>query len=123
MSVDKSVFIVDDDESFVDTIEMFLKRKGYRVTVAKSVGEAFKAIGQIKPDLAIVDLLLDDGEGTEVVRKIKDKIPETYTIILSGHREDEASKKAEEAGADEFVSKPFTTSQLKSVLERVFGKC
>jgi len=66
-------------------------------------------------------LLLDDGEGTEVVRKIKDKIPETYTIMLSGHRADEASKKAEDAGADEFASKPFTASQLKGVLERVFA--
>jgi len=121
MTVDKSVFIVDDDEGFVDTIAMFLRRKGYRVSVAKSLGEAFKTIVKIKPDLAVVDLLLDDGEGTEIISRIKELYPSTYTILLSGHREDEASKKAKEAGADEFAPKPFTASQLKALIEKVFG--
>lgn len=122
MSDENLVFIVDDDEGFVDTIEMFLKRKGYQIVIAKNVEQASAKLDQIQPALAIVDLLLDDGEGTQVVKKIKSKNPATYTIILSGHREDKASKKAAACGADQFISKPFTTSQLKEVLDQKLSR-
>ncbi|MBN2120006.1 MAG: response regulator [Candidatus Omnitrophica bacterium] len=116
----KFIFIVDDDEGFVDIIGSFLVRKGYAVEIAKSVDKALEKLPSLEPDACLVDLLLDDGDGLKVVEQIKKIHPAAYIIVLSGHREDEASKQAKEAGADEFVPKPLTTSQLKGILDKIF---
>ncbi len=121
MDEPKTILLVDDDEGFVDTIAVFLRRKGFAVEVEKTVDAALKRLESLKPDFAIVDLLLDDGDGTDVVRRIKEKYPKTYTIVLSGHREDQVKDKVAGSGADEFLPKPLTASQLKAILEKAFS--
>ena len=117
----KTIFLVDDDESFVDTVAVFLRRRGFSVVVEKTVEEALARLATLQPDLAIVDLLLDNGDGAEVVRRIKETHAQCHTIVLSGQREDEVKDKVVRSGADEFQSKPLTTSQLKEIVERVFS--
>lgn len=113
-----TVFIVDDNEEFVASIGEFIKRKRYSLESAGSVKEALLKLQEVVPDLSFVDLLLKDGEGIDVVRKIKDKNPKSYAVMLSGHREDIASKKSHDCGADEYIPKPLTISCFKAVLDK-----
>ena len=117
----KTILLVDDDEGFVDTIAVFLRRKGFGVEVEKTVDQALRRLDTLRPDLAVVDLLLDNADGTDVIKRIKEKYPKAYTIVLSGQREDQVKDKVVRCGADEFLPKPLTTSQLKEILEKVFS--
>lgn len=121
MSEGKLVFIVDDEEAVVENLDMFLKRRGYLTEIARSLSEALRKLDGIRPDIILLDLLLNGEEGTEIIKKAREVNPEVYIFILSGAREDLISQKAKEYGVAGFVSKPVISSQIEELLNKVQG--
>jgi two-component system KDP operon response regulator KdpE len=105
------VLVVDDEPQFLRALETNLRGAGYEVETATTLQEALIAAGLRPPDAVILDLLLPDGTGTEVCRELR-----TWTevpIVLVSAVGDEAEKIAAlDAGADDYVTKPFAMGEL-----------
>jgi two-component system KDP operon response regulator KdpE len=105
------VLVVDDEPQFLRALETNLRGAGYEVETATSAKEALAAAGLRPPDAIILDLLLPDGTGIEVCRELRawSEAP----IVLVSAVGDEAEKIAAlDAGADDYVTKPFAMGEL-----------
>ena len=105
------VLVVDDEPSTVGLLRRLLAREGYTVVGAASGKEALEAVQREQPDLVVLDVVLPDLDGLEVCRRIKDEpITHLLPIILVTGTSDRVA--GIDAGADEFLRKPFDPSEL-----------
>jgi two-component system response regulator AtoC len=109
----KPVILLVDDE---DTIRLFLEKtirdEGYEALTAATGGEALETAFDKLPDLILLDLKLPDMNGIEVLRRIKEEIPEVCVIMLTAFGDIETAVSAMKKGAFDFVSKPVNLEQL-----------
>jgi two-component system, OmpR family, KDP operon response regulator KdpE len=118
------LLLVEDDISARHLLVAYLTRLGYRVDEAGTAREALRAWDAHRADLILLDLGLPDADGIEVIRRVRREAA-TPIVILSA-RGDEPDKIAGlEAGADDYLAKPFSTGELnariRAVLRRVGG--
>jgi two-component system, OmpR family, KDP operon response regulator KdpE len=112
MSAERSrVLVVDDERQILRALKVILREAGYDVVESASVEEALDRAAVRPPDAAIVDLMLPDGSGVELCRRLREwsTMP---ILVLSAVGEEEAKVEALEAGADDYVTKPFGTREL-----------
>ena len=107
------VLLVEDDEGVAESTASILELEGYEVACANSGESAREAFAKYNPDVLVVDLLLGDENGGDLVAELK-KSSKVPVIMLSAHPT--AETQAKEAGADEFLAKPFDIDEL---LEKV----
>jgi len=105
------VLIVDDEPSILAAMAPLLRSRGYAVSTAMSGRAALDALEREKPDLIILDLGLPDGDGIEICRLIRDGSA-TPIIVLSARGKEPDKVAALDAGADDYVTKPFGTEEL-----------
>lgn len=107
------LLLVEDDAATRDAVARNLEAHGYRVDRAGDGAEAFRRLDAARPDLVLLDLGLPDLDGGEVVRRVR-RDGTTPILILSA-RADERDKVATlEAGADDYVTKPFGMDELRA---------
>ena len=105
------VLVVDDEPQILRALEITLRREGYDVDTARTAGEALTAAAAHPPDAVILDLILPDGRGTAVCRELREW--SGAPILVLSAVEDEAEKvEALDAGADDYVTKPFSVEEL-----------
>ena len=115
------VLIVEDDESFSEALAFMLKREGYEVEVAADGNKAIELFDRNGADLLLLDLMLPGLSGTEVCKHIRMK--SSVPIIMLSAKDGEVDKVVGlELGADDYVTKPFSSRELlariKAVLRR-----
>ena len=105
------VLVVDDEPQILRALEITLQREGYDVDTARTAGEAIAAAAARPPEAVILDLLLPDGRGTEVCRELREwsAVP---ILVLSAVEEEAEKVAALDAGADDYVTKPFSVEEL-----------
>ena len=115
------VLVVEDEESFSDALSYMLRREGYEVEVAETGPDALSLFDRGGADLVLLDLMLPGLSGTEVCRELRNrsKVP----IIIVTARDTEVDKVVGlELGADDYVTKPFSSRELiarvRAVLRR-----
>jgi two-component system KDP operon response regulator KdpE len=110
------VLICDDEMAIVRALRVVLRDAGYDVIVAANAEEALDRAAVRPPDAAIVDLVLPDGDGIEVTRSLRawSKMP---ILVLSAVGEEDEKVRALEAGADDYVTKPFGPRELVARLQ------
>ena len=119
-----TILVVDDEPAIREMVGMALVRAGYEILEAGSTLEARQVIASRKPDLILLDWMLPGQSGFEFARQLQnDKSQPSPPVIMLTARDQEAEKVAAlEAGADDYVSKPFSVSELlariKAVLRR-----
>ena len=105
------VLVVDDEPQILRTLRINLQARDYEVVTASSGRSALQAASETHPDLVVLDLGLPDLDGVEVVRSLR-----TWTavpiLILSGRLNSQAKVEALDAGADDYVTKPFNVDEL-----------
>lgn len=113
------ILIVDDEASLRTALFRALDRKGFQVITASSKAEA-EMIGQAdKPiDLALVDLRLPDGDGLELMTRLKSWQKNIQVVILTGYGSIENAIEATRKGAFHFATKPFNLDEIMSLIER-----
>ena len=112
----RRVLVVDDEPQILRALRVVLRDAGFEAMPASTAQEALDLAALHPPDAAIVDLLLPDGDGIEVTRALREwtKAP---IIVLSAVGEEEQKVRALEAGADDYVTKPFGPRELVARLE------
>ena len=105
------VLVVDDELQILRALRVVLREAGFEVIAAQSVPEALDLAAVRAPRAAIVDLVLPGGDGVEVTRSLREW-SEMPILVLSAVGEEEQKVRALEAGADDYITKPFGTREL-----------
>ena len=105
------ILVCDDEMQIRRALRVVLKDAGFEVIETADAKEALDAASVQPPDAAIIDLLLPDGDGVEVTRSIR-SWSEMPILVLSAVGEEEQKVRALEAGADDYVTKPFGPREL-----------
>jgi two-component system KDP operon response regulator KdpE len=105
------VLVVDDEPQIVRALKVVLREAGFEAVPAETASEALDLAAVRPPDAAIVDLVLPDGDGVEVTRRLREW-SEMPILVLSAVGEEEQKVRALEAGADDYITKPFGTREL-----------
>lgn len=116
------ILIVDDEASLRTALFRALDRKGYQVITSATAKEAETISTSDKAiDLAIVDLRLPDGDGIELMAKLRAIHPEIQVIILTGHASIETAVDATRKGAFHFVTKPCNLDEIMTLVDRALS--
>jgi two-component system, OmpR family, KDP operon response regulator KdpE len=117
---DARVLVVDDEPQIVRGLRVVLQNAGYRVEEATTKREALDALSFRPPDAIVLDLLLPDGDGVEVTTDIRrwSRVP----VVLSAVGDEQQKVRALDAGADDYVTKPFGTEELVARLRAVLRR-
>jgi two-component system KDP operon response regulator KdpE len=105
------VLVVEDDKEIRALVKSSLEVEGFEVLTAVSIAEAHRIVTNAKPELIILDLGLPDGDGVELVHSVRKE--HNLPIIIISARDQEAQKiRLLDAGADDYLSKPFGVQEL-----------
>jgi two-component system, OmpR family, KDP operon response regulator KdpE len=115
------VLVCDDEQQILRALRVILREAGFEALPAATGEEALDVAAVRRPDAAIVDLVLPDIDGVEVCRRLREwsAMP---IIVLSAVGEEDAKVRALEAGADDYVTKPFGPRELVARLEAVLRR-
>jgi DNA-binding response OmpR family regulator len=112
----KTVLIADDDEDILALVDRALSESGYEVLLARDGAAALATVRERKPALALLDIAMPELDGYEVTSTLKSDPATMGTIVILFTARSEASdvEKGYEAGADDYIMKPFTLKTLQS---------
>lgn len=117
----KKILLVEDDQSIINALTLYLKDEGYIVDSAIGQKEAMKKAGQSKYDLALVDITLANGNGFSVCAQIKRKY-DIPVIFLTASDDEYSVVMGLDIGADDYISKPFRSRELVSRIKCVLRR-
>ncbi len=112
--------VVEDDVHFRQTLLEFLHELGHDASGAGSVREALEAFDGQAPDLLLSDIRLPDGDGVELMRKVRHAHPGTVVLVMTGFATVNSAVEAMRDGAADYLPKPFSMAQLRLAIERAF---
>ncbi len=108
----KLILAVDDEESILDLLKFNIEKEGYSVETATNGEDGFKKAMELKPDVIILDVMLPKQDGLTVCRRLRQENVNTPIIMLSARSEEIDKIIGLEIGADDYMTKPFSTREL-----------
>jgi two-component system KDP operon response regulator KdpE len=120
-TIPSRVLVVDDEPQIVRGLKVLLRSAGYAVESAATKDEALAALAARPPDALVLDLVLPDGGGVEVCEEVRrwSRLP---IVVLSAVGDEREKVRALDAGADDYVTKPFGTDELLARLRAVLRR-
>jgi two-component system sensor histidine kinase/response regulator len=112
------VLIIDDEESIRDACSQIVARDGYLVETAENGGEGLEKIKAIHPDLVLVDLKMPGKNGMEVLDELQKVDPYIIPVVITGYGTVDSAVEAMKRGSYDFIQKPFTPEELRSIIRR-----
>ena len=112
------ILVVDDEKEICELTKNFLTRRNYLCFGAYTDKEALELVEREHPQLVLLDLRIGDVSGLEVLTKIKAYDSAIKVIMVTGLTDDESIQQAKALGADDYISKPFTSNFLYELLSR-----
>jgi two-component system response regulator RegX3 len=121
MSGTLTVLVVEDEESYVDALELALTREGFRTRIARTGPEAVQMFDDERPDLVLLDLMLPGMSGVDVCRHIRarSKVP---VIMVTAKDSEVDTVVGLEVGADDYVTKPYGLRELVARIRAVLRR-
>ncbi len=115
------ILVVDDDTSILRSLKRVLEKNGYDVDTVETAKEALDNIRNQHYDLALIDVILPDMRGTELLVEAKKELKQTIKFIITGYPSGEIGAKARDEGADAFILKPIKMTELLSIIHVFLG--
>jgi DNA-binding response OmpR family regulator len=118
------VLVADDDEDILELVTFRLERSGYTVVQARDGEEAWNLAQAQPPDLAVLDVMMPKLDGFELTRRMRAK-PETEQvpiILLTARAQDADVQQGFDAGADDYLRKPFSPQELRARVQAILGR-
>ncbi|ATG53775.1 hypothetical protein CFK41_02515 [Brachybacterium ginsengisoli] len=116
-----TALVIEDDDDIRRLLEVVLGQAGYRVSAAANGADGLEALEAQSPDLLLVDVGLSDIEGYEVVRRARPQVG-GHIVMLSARPEESDARLGLEAGADEYLTKPFRPRRLREQLAEIIER-
>ncbi|MBF0302022.1 MAG: diguanylate cyclase [Desulfamplus sp.] len=113
-----SIMIVDDDDAIRETTEEFLKFLGYSTISTSSAEDALSMLNLFQPDIILTDIAMEGMNGLDMTRIIKETHP-VEVIVMTGYIAEHSYEEAIQAGASDFIFKPFRFEELSLRIKRV----
>ncbi|BAQ12388.1 response regulator transcription factor [Clostridium botulinum] len=121
----RKVYLVEDEKSLNILLEKYLQREGYEVTTFFNGSSAIERIKDV-PDIWILDIMLPDIDGYQIIKAVKENNKNTPVIFMSARNEELDRVVGLELGSDDYLSKPFLPRELiirtNKLMERIYGK-
>ena len=114
----KSILVVDDEASIRESLEMFLREKGYTVRCAGDGAEGLALWLRHRPRVVVLDVRLPDMSGLEVLRRIMAKDPRANVIVITAFHDIDSTIVAMRQGAHDFLNKPLDVDELEAAVSR-----
>ncbi len=121
MSAAARILVVDDEPHIVRGLKIILRTAGYAVEAAETKAEALASLAARPPDAVVLDLVLPDGQGVDVCREVR-RWSGLPIVVLSAVGDEREKVRALDAGADDYVTKPFGTDELLARLRAVLRR-
>ena len=122
MTSNPTVLVVEDEESFIEALQIGLKREGFNVEVARDGMQALEMFDRVNPDLILLDVMLPKMSGIDVCRQLRKKTL-TPIIMVTAKGAEIDTVVGLEVGADDYVTKPYRlrelTARMRAVMRRV----
>lgn len=117
------LLVVDDEASVRDFLANYLRKNGYQITTASSAGEAWRAVNEEKFDLVVLDIVMPEEDGLQLLTGLKQFDPTLPVIMLTGTlNDDEVVRDARERGASGFLQKTVPPSRFLEEIRSILGK-
>jgi two-component system phosphate regulon response regulator PhoB len=118
------LLVADDDEDILTLVELRLTRSGFDVVVARDGEEALRLAHEAEPDLAVLDWMMPKASGVEVVRALREdaETASLPVLLLTARAADADVVEGLEAGADDYLHKPFSPQELVRRIETMLGQ-
>ncbi len=113
---DKTLLLVDDDEPFVRRLAKAMERRGFETETADCVAAGVAVATARPPAFAVVDLRLGDGNGLDVVERLRKKRPGARVVVLTGYGAIATAVAAVKIGATDYLSKPADANEITAAL-------
>jgi CheY-like chemotaxis protein len=116
------ILVVDDEEIVIKSCLRILGGGDYQVEAARGGREALRKVEENPYDLIILDIMMPDMGGLEVLRRVKETHPDVDVIIVTGLPQNGTVVEAKKLGASDYISKPFEPDELKLIVRRALGR-
>ena len=124
MSNPHSVLIVDDEPNILLSLQFLMRKSGYEVRTARDGEEALAEISRAAPDLVLLDVMMPKIDGFSICRQIRanPEWKDVRIIMLTARGRDVEREKGLALGADDYITKPFSTKDAIARVEAVLGR-
>lgn len=112
-----NILVIDDERSMLELLDIILTKEGYQVTCADSGKQAISLLQKVSYDLLLCDIKLGDITGIEVLKRAKERNPESVVIMISAYSSTENAVEAMNEGAYDYVPKPFDNEELRQTVK------
>jgi DNA-binding response OmpR family regulator len=118
------ILIADDDPDILALVSFRLQKAGYEIVQARNGEEAVQAALERRPDLAILDVMMPRVDGYEATRRLRqhEETKRMPVILLTARVQEDDIARGFDAGADDYVKKPFSPQELGSRVQAVLGR-
>ncbi|MCE9635721.1 MAG: response regulator [Planctomycetes bacterium] len=117
-----TVFVVDDEEQICSLLQRILARDGLRVLVFASGTAALETMERERPDLVITDLMMPGMSGLDLAGHVRAIHADASVIVMTGYASLENVVDALRGGVDDFITKPFSATEIRTVVQRVLAR-
>jgi CheY-like chemotaxis protein len=119
---ESTILICDDEPSLRELMRVALEGR-HRFAEAEDAAEALRLTRELRPDVLLLDVMLPGGSGLDLLQTIRadPELSGTRIVVVSAWASAQDRKRAEDAGADDFLSKPFAPEQLVAIVDRLLG--
>ncbi len=111
-----NLLIIDDDEVLCDRLAKAMQKRGYEVRTAYTVANGIAAAKEFEPEFAIIDLRLSDGNGLQIVEKIREIVDDCRIVMLTAYGNIATAVAAVKAGAVDYLAKPADADSIERAL-------
>lgn len=117
------ILVADDEKNILRIIQFNLKKNGFEVITVENGEDAYNKIIECRPDIAILDIMMPKMSGFEVCSKVREKIGKDIGIILLSAKGQKVDiERGDKAGADIYLTKPFSPKILLSNINKLLGE-
>ncbi len=113
-----NILVLDDEESIRFSFHRFLTAEGYQVTTAAGYGEALARMDEMKFDLILADIILDDGYGLDILEEVLRRILKTRVIIMTAYPSTETMRQSFHLHASDYLVKPLRQQGLLDAVKK-----
>ncbi len=117
----KRILIVEDEPNIVESLSFLLTREGFSVASEKDGAEALAKVRAYLPDLVILDVMLPNRSGFDILRELKTHGPLPRVMMLTAKGQAKDRSTAEELGVDRFMTKPFANAEIIATVKEMLG--